>query len=78
MDSAGAVSRAVDVMGAWIDGGDDIDALTNRLDECLVDPAIFRNVLCGLVSLCGSMLFDLEELTRAPMTEILRDHALRL
>ena len=64
-------------MRAWTDSPDDIDHLLNRLEDCGDGPAGDRNVLRGLVALCGSMLLDLEELTRASMAEILQDHARR-
>ena len=69
---------AVDVMRAWIDSPDDIDQVLRRLEDRHDQAPGNRNVLGGLVKLCGSMLFDLEELTRASMTEILHDHACRL
>jgi len=77
VDSADGYGCAVDVMRVWIDSSDDIDHVLNRLEDDDAGPASDRNVLCGLVKLCGSLLLDLEELTRAPMTEILHDHARR-
>jgi hypothetical protein len=64
-------------MRAWIDSPDDIDHALSRLEGCGDGPAGNRNVLRGLVRLCGSMLLDLEELSRAPAAEILHDHACR-
>jgi hypothetical protein len=64
-------------MQAWIDSADDVDEVLNLLEDPDDGPAGNRNILCGLVMLCGSMLLDLEELTRAPMVEILQDHARR-
>jgi hypothetical protein len=77
VDPADAYGGAVDVMRAWMDSCDDIDQVLNLLEEPGDGPAHNRNMLCGLVELCGSMLLDLEELTRAPMAEILQDHARR-
>lgn len=77
MDPADAYEDAVDVMQAWIDSSDDIDQVLNLLEDRGVGSASDRNMLCGLVKLCGSMLLDLEELTRDPMAEILHDHARR-
>jgi len=77
VDPADAYGGAVDVMRAWIDSCDDIEQVLNLLEDRGDRPAHDRNVLCGLVKLCGSMLLDLEELTRAPMAEILQDHARR-
>jgi hypothetical protein len=83
VDPADAYRGAVDVMRAWIDNTDDIDDIDD-IDEVLNllenrgdKPAHEPHVLCGLVKLCGSMLLDLEELTRTPMAEILQDHARR-
>ena len=78
MEQEDAYGCAVDVMRAWIDSPDDIDQVLTRLEGRHDQAAGNRNVLGGLVRLCGSMLFDLEELTRASMTEILHDHACRL
>jgi hypothetical protein len=77
VDPADAYGGAVDVMRAWINSCDDIDQVLNLLEDPGDGPALNRNMLCGLVELCGSMLLDLEELTRAPMAEILQDHARR-
>jgi hypothetical protein len=75
VNDAGAYGRAIDVMSACIDGGEDIDDVLNRLDE--YDWVGNRQVLHGFVNLCASLLFDLEELTQAPTREILQDHARR-
>jgi hypothetical protein len=64
-------------MRAWIDSTDDIDEVMNLLENRGARTAHDPNVLWGLVKLCGSMLLDLEELTRTPMAEILQDHARR-
>jgi hypothetical protein len=75
VDHADAYGRAIDVMQAWIDGVEDIDEVLNRVDE---DGWVGnRQMLRGFVNLCGSMLFDLEELMRAPAGEILQEHARR-
>jgi hypothetical protein len=73
VNPAGAYGRAIDVMQSCIDGGEDIDDVLNRLDE--YDWVANRQVLHGFVNLCASLLLDLEELMRAPMREILQDHA---
>jgi hypothetical protein len=77
VDPADAYRGAVDVMRAWIDNTDDIDEVLNLLENRGDKPAHDLQVLWGLVKLCGSMLLDLEELTRTPLAEILQDHARR-
>jgi hypothetical protein len=77
VNPADAYGCAVDVMRAWIASSDDIDQVLNQFEDHRDTPASNRNILCGLVMLCGSMLLDLEEITQAPMTEILQDHARR-
>jgi hypothetical protein len=77
VDPADAYRGAVDVMRAWIDNTDDIDEVLNLLENRGDKPADDLQVLWGLVKLCGSMLLDLEELTRTPLAEILQDHARR-
>jgi hypothetical protein len=77
VDPAEAYGGAVDVMRALIDSSDDIDQVLQRFEDRAAGPAGNRNMLCGLVMLCESMLLDIEELTQTPMTEILQEHARR-
>ena len=80
VDPSDEYRGAVDVMRAWIDNTDDIDDIDqvmNLRESRGAKPAPDPNVLWGLVKLCGSMLLDLEELTRTPAAEILQDHARR-
>lgn len=65
------------MMRAWIENCDDIGHVPSEFEACLIDTAVVRLLLRGLVDLCGSMLLDLEEVTHVPMKELLYEHARR-